>query len=64
MTLKIDMSRDQLERFLEAARDLGVKPEELARAVVIDLVEQPREDFERAAEFVLRKNRDLYERLK
>jgi hypothetical protein len=54
MTLTIDIATDQLARFLNAAQQLGVKPEELDR---------PREDFERAADYVLRKNQKLYERL-
>lgn len=63
MTLTIDIPGDQLERFIEEARQLGVHPEDLARAAVIDLLGRPRDDFERAAAHVLQKNRQLYERL-
>jgi hypothetical protein len=40
-----------------------VRPEDLARAGVADLLRRPDEDFQRAAEHVLRKNERLYERL-
>ncbi len=63
MTLIVDISGEQFERFAETARRLGVNPEELARAALLDLLGQPRADFEQAATYVLRKNRDLYERL-
>ncbi len=63
MTLTIEISRDQLERFIKTAQRLGVEPDELARAAVIDLLERPAEDFERAASHALQKNRELYRRL-
>jgi len=63
MTLTIDIPSDQLERFRAAARQLGVPPEELARAAILELLTRPADDFERAAAYVLQKNRALYERL-
>jgi hypothetical protein len=61
--LAIDLTSaqaDQLE--VEAAR-LGVPAETLARAAVLDLITARSEDFRRAAEQVIRKNLELYERL-
>lgn len=63
MPISIDLPDSQLERLREEAARLGVPPEELARAVVADLLALPREDFEATAEYVLRKNRELYQRL-
>jgi hypothetical protein len=40
-----------------------VAPEELARAAVADLLSAQREDFRTAANYVLRKNEELYRRL-
>jgi hypothetical protein len=40
-----------------------VKPEDLARAAVADLLTHEDEDFRAAAEQVLRKNEELYRRL-
>jgi hypothetical protein len=41
----------------------GLSPEDLARAVVADVLATPAEDFQAAAERVLRKNQELYRRL-
>ena len=42
---------------------LGVKPEELVRLSIEELLTRPVEAFERAAEYVLKKNEELYRRL-
>ena len=51
-----------IHKVLEAER-LGLTPEDLARAIVADLLASPGEDFNAAAERVLKKNEDLYRRL-
>jgi hypothetical protein len=61
--ISVELSEQQAERLRSAAERLGVRPEDLARAGVIDLLTQPGEDFQRAAEHVLRKNEELYRRL-
>lgn len=48
---------------VEEADRLGVRPEELATAAVIDLLHRDEDDFHAAADYVLGKNRDLYQRL-
>jgi hypothetical protein len=53
----------QSERLEERARELGVDARELAKAAVNDLLTRPAEDFNRAASFVLEKNKELYRRL-
>jgi hypothetical protein len=63
MRLSIELSEEQAQRLRNAAERLGVRPEDLARAGVADLLRQPEEDFQRAAEHVLRKNEELYRRL-
>jgi len=63
MKISIELSQEQAERLRRAAERLGVRPEDLARAGVTDLLRRPDEDFQRAAEHVLRKNERLYERL-
>ena len=45
------------------AERLGVAPEDLARAVIAELLAAPADDFQAAAERVLRKNEELYRRL-
>jgi predicted transcriptional regulator len=63
MSLSVDLDEEQSRRLQERARQLGVDPRELARAAVNDLLTRPADDFQRAASFVLEKNRELYRRL-
>ena len=44
-------------------RAYGVTPEELVRATVDSLITGPDEEFEKAAEYVLKKNDELHNRL-
>jgi len=63
MKLTIDLSPMQAERLRHEARRLGLAPEDLARAALADLLATRDDDFRRAAERVLRKNQELYQRL-
>jgi hypothetical protein len=63
MKLSIDLSAAQVERLQLEAQRLGLSPEDLARAVIIDLLASPGDGFKAAAERVLRKNEELYRRL-
>ena len=63
MSISLELDGEQSERLAERARELGVDPRELAKAAVNDLLNRSGEDFDRAAEFVLDKNRELYRRL-
>jgi len=61
--ITVNLSEDQARRLQRLAESLSVEPSELARAAVNGLLARPADDFQRAALFVLEKNRDLYERL-
>lgn len=63
MRLTIDLSPTQAERLRHQAELLGIAPEDLARAVLSDLLATRDEDFQAAASRVLRKNEELYRRL-
>ena len=63
MRLAIELSEAQERRLAEIAGRLNVPAESLAEAAVRELVAQTEEDFDRVAERVLEKNRELYERL-
>ncbi len=63
MKLTIDLSPAQADRLRLAAERLGIAPEDLARAAIADLLVAPDEEFQAAAERVLRKNEELYRRL-
>lgn len=63
MKLSVEIPDEQAQQLKEAADRLGVGVEQLARAAIADLTGQPAADFEVAAARVLRKNKELYERL-
>jgi hypothetical protein len=47
----------------EIAAQFGITVEELVQLSVEDLLAQPEATFRRAKDYVLNKNRDLYQRL-
>jgi hypothetical protein len=63
MKVSIDLSPVQAERLRVVAERLGVTPEDLARAVVVDLLNSSSDRFSAVAERVLKKNEELYRRL-
>jgi hypothetical protein len=63
MRIVVELSEEEAERLRAAAERLGVRPEDLARAGVSDLLKRPEADFQGALEYVLRKNEGLYRRL-
>ena len=63
MRISVDLSQNEAERLETTTERLGIRPEELARVALTDLLSHPEEDFERITEHVLRKNRELYRRL-
>jgi len=63
MKFSIELPEAAAAKLREEADRLGVRPEELATAAVIDLLYREADDFHAAADYVLQKNRELYERL-
>ncbi len=63
MKIAVELSADEAELLASTAVRLGVQPEELARATLTDALSQDKDDFRKAAEYVLEKNRNLYRRL-
>jgi hypothetical protein len=61
--LGIELSPAQTERLRHEAERLGVAPEDLARAAVLDLLAMGDAEFRAVAERVVRKNAELYRRL-
>ena len=62
-TITIDLPKERIRKLKELAAHYGVSPEELVRVSVEDMLEQPEEQFRKAAEYVLKKNDELYKRL-
>ena len=63
MKLSLDLTESQNEKLDTTAKRLGIRPEELAKAALNDLLDKPQEDFESAAQHILSKNEELYKRL-
>lgn len=62
-TITIELPNERIQKLQELALKLGVSMEELIRASVEDMLIQPEEQFNKAAQFVLKKNKELYKRL-
>ncbi len=62
-TFTVNLSTERAHKLQELAASYGVSPEELVRASVEDILSQPEEQFQKAAEYVLKKNADLYRQL-
>jgi antitoxin FitA len=61
--LTVNLPDEQWSKLQEVASRYGVSVEDLARAGIEDLIRRPDEMFERALEYVLDKNAELYQRL-
>jgi len=62
-SLTITLSEDRFAKLQEIARRFNVKPEDLARVSIEELLLRPEESFEQAADYILGKNAELYRRL-
>ena len=62
-SLTITLSEDRFGKLQEIARRFNVKPEDLARVSIEELLLRPEESFEQAADYILGKNAELYRRL-
>ena len=62
MKLTIDISENQAAKLTSEAEKLGIGPEALVKAAVVEMLER-KDDFTAAADHVLSKNRELYQRL-
>lgn len=63
MTVAIELTPEQERSLREAAERLNVSPDQLVAAAVRDLVGNSGADFVAAADRVMEKNRELYNRL-
>lgn len=61
--ITVELQPEQLVKLQKLAERLGTSVETLARSTIEDLLVGPDEKFERAADYVLRKNEELYRRL-
>lgn len=62
-TITIPLSDERLAQLRSWAEQTGLTPEEFLRRRVEKLLEQPDEQFRQAADYVMKKNAELYRRL-
>lgn len=62
-TITITLPEEQLQKLQEIAMRFQITPEELVRISIEELLARPEEEFQKALEYVLRKNTELYRRL-
>lgn len=62
-TITIELPSECLQKLQEMAQKFGISTEELVRVSVEDMLTQPEDQFRKAAQYVLRKNAELYKRL-
>ncbi len=61
--ITIQLPDERMQQLQKLAHDAKLPPEELLRVRVEEWLRGPSEDFVRAAQYVLRKNEELYRRL-
>jgi antitoxin FitA len=63
MTIAIPLTEERAEQLRMRAIQAGLAPEEFLRRSVEQFLDQPDEHFQQAADYVLKKNAELYRRL-
>ena len=63
MKVTLDISEEKFLLIENMAKELGLNPTDLMQALLSDQVLANTEDFAEAANRVLQKNKDLYDRL-
>ena len=63
VTITVTLSDDRLQKLQELAKQFHIAPEELLRVSVEELIARPRADFQKALEYVLETNKEIYKRL-
>lgn len=62
-TITFTLPEPMVCKLKERAREANISVDELVRASVEEWLQRPSEDFTLAADYVLRKNAELYRRL-
>ena len=60
-SITITLPEDRLQKLKEIALNFGITPEELARVGIEELLSRPEESFQKTVDYVLNKNKKLYE---
>jgi hypothetical protein len=62
-TINISLTEKQLKMLKEKAKGYGLTAEELVSMEIEGMIKRPDEEFINAASYVLKKNKELYQRL-
>ena len=62
-TITITLSDERLAQLREIAARFSVRPEDLARVGIEELLTRPEDAFQHAIDYILTKNQELYRRL-
>jgi len=63
VTITVTLSEDRLQKLQDLAAQFRIAPEELLRVSVEELIARPQADLQKAIDYVLKKNKELYKRL-
>ena len=63
VTITVTLSEERLQKLTELAKRFNISTEELLRVSFEELVMRPQDDFQKALEYVMEKNKKLYKRL-
>jgi hypothetical protein len=62
-SITVPITEERLLKLKELAKEANIAPEDLVRASLEEWLKHPKEDFARAANYVIEKNVELYRRL-
>ena len=62
-SITINISDEQLHKLQQLAQESQVSPEDLLQSGIEDWLATPNDQFKQAANYVLKKNAELYRRL-
>ena len=63
MKIAIELNDKQYGVLGNLAQEYQLKPEQLANALISDILSQSKSDFKNALDYILEKNHELYKRL-
>ena len=63
MKVTLDIPNEKFDMLENTAKELGLDPSVLMQSLLTDQISTTKEDFDLAANYVIQKNKDLYDRL-
>ena len=62
-TIAVELDDKKIDALNKQANQLGISTQQLINATFDDLLSKPDSDFEKAMNYILKKNKKLYEKL-